>query len=911
MSESPDKWEALKAVVADALELAPDQREALLAERCAGDAGALREARALVGAYEGADGVIDRRADAWLGLDGPDLLALGGQRVGRYRLERLLAEGAMAAVYLARQANPDRAVALKLVRAGLPLVDAGGRFKRETSALGRLRHPNIAQIYEAGVHRAVGGAPGTSGAALPYIAMEFVDGPPITAYARDRHLSRRERVRLMAKVARAVHAAHQQAVIHRDLKPANVLVDVVTGEPKVLDFGIARIADLDDAEAGAGATWQTTAGVLLGTPGYMSPEQAAGRPGEVDVRSDVWALGVMLYELLTDRLPVDVRDTTIAEALKRIEQADPPPIGRVRPVERGGDLETVVAVALDREKDRRYPSAQALADDLDRVLAYEPISARPPSRLYRAAKFVRRHRFGVAVTAAFATLLAASAVTSAVLFVGAARARDRAEKLNTFLLELVSRTDPNVGRRDITLSEALEDGDRLIVRNFAGDVAGEAEVRSTIGWAFYNLGKYDQAVAQLRRAVELREASGGADSPATFDTITRLATAIRWQYRPAEALAVVEPAYQRASAVLGAEHPSTLGLLDNYAGALDDLGRNAEAEPLYRRAVELNRKVMGPDDQQTLSAMNNLAVVLVNQGRHAEAEPVLREVVERRSAGDTSRRVAAVSNRHNLAGVLASLGRLDEALREFDRVIADATELLGPDHSRTLSARVSHADALLQAGRAAEALGIQQDVLDRRRRLLGDAHEQTLTSHHNLINALLANERYADAETEGRALLALAEAHAPPEHLIRIVARWDLAAALSGLERYAESEPLLREVVARLEEKFGADNPRTLQQRANLAAAVAGLGRHAEAREILEPMRSAMERNAAPAVRLSYHRNLARVLMRLEAYGPAESELLAAQALARRLAAGGGGGGKAAEEIASMLAEVQARRPPG
>jgi serine/threonine protein kinase len=868
MSHSPPNWESLKRIVADALELAPEAREPFLFQSCNGDAAMLEEVRSLVIAYEQADGVIDRRTDAWLGLGGPDLLSLGGQRIGRYTLEKLIAEGAMAAVYLARQVNPQRAVALKLVRCSLPLVDVAARFKREAEALGRLAHPNIARIYEAGVHRQ------DPAAALPFIAMEYVDGPSITRFARDRKLSREQRIGLMIQVASAVHAAHQQAVIHRDLKPANVLVDP-TGQPKVLDFGIARILGADEKHQ----TWQTTAGVLLGTPGYMSPEQAAGRIDEVDVRCDVWSLGVMLHELLTDRLPIEVKDTSIAEVLRRIETTEPAPISRLDRTLRG-DLETVVMTALAREKQRRYSSAQALADDLRRVLEYEPIQARPPTRWYRTRKFVRRHRVGFAIATVFVLLLIGTTIFSSVQFVRARRERDKAQAINLFLQEMISAADPSVGSKDITVLQALHAAEARIGRGFVSQPLLEAEVRSTLGWTYFNLGEYDRANQQIARAVELRTTSGHGDQPEAIDDQCRLATVLRWQYRPQEALDIARAAYERSMRSLGANHPSTVALLDPIAGAAHDMGDLEAAERGYVNAVAVNQRVMGAENEQTLTAMNNLAVVLTDRGKYAQAEAILRELVARRQKrGHLT--PALISNRLNLAVVISEQGRLADAERELRALAADAQKALGADHDSTLTVRTNLSETLQRLGKLDEALSLQRDAMQQRLKANGGVnHDTSIKELNNYASLLNQAERFDEARQYAQQALDAATALHGHEHLTVAASKGNVAGALDGLKRHSEAESLYRQVIAFYEAQLGPDHPRTLIQKNNLAACLISQTRGPEAIALLEPLLAQVQQRKLGFLETAVRRHLGRALMLASRYPEAQEQLLAAYSIA-------------------------------
>lgn len=367
-----------EALFVELLGLPAAEQQRLLDERCAGDASLRSEVASLLGHHQQAESFLDHREISRL-AELEDVTLEPGARIGEYTVQSLLGRGGMGIVYVAEQQRPKRTVAIKLIRRVLAGYAMLRRFEHEAEVLGRLRHPGIAQIYEAGVADCGLGP-------TPFIAMELVQGPPILAFASVHRLDISARVQLLAKVAHAVHHAHQRGIIHRDLKPANILVDD-TGQPKVLDFGVARATDADLQLT----TIQTNVGQLVGTLAYMSPEQVLADPREVDTRTDVYALGVILYQLLADRLPLDVSKLPLAEAARVVRDEQPPRLGTINRACRG-ELETIVAKALDKDKTRRYQSAQALADDLEAFLTGEPIAAKQDSTWYALRVAARRHR---------------------------------------------------------------------------------------------------------------------------------------------------------------------------------------------------------------------------------------------------------------------------------------------------------------------------------------------------------------------------------------------------------------------------------------------------------------------------------------------------------------------------------------
>ncbi len=401
----------------------------------------------------------------------------------------------MGAVYEAEQENPHRTVALKVIRAGYADSELVRRFENEAQALGRLHHPGIAQIYEAGTAD-------TQFGRQPYFAMELVHGQTLLAYCDQHHLNVRQRLELAAKIADAVQHAHQRGLIHRDLKPANILVDEA-GQPRILDFGVARLTDADTQ-----ATRQTNIGQLIGTLAYMSPEQVQGDPDALDTRSDVYALGVILYEMLAGKLPYTL-PRQLHDVVRTIQQTEASPL-RTMVKSYRGDIETIVAKALEKDKTRRYASAAELAADIRRHLQDEPIVARPPSTIYQVSKFARRNRALVTGVAAVFAVLVLGIVASAWEAVQARRAAKRAEQesaisraVNDFLqkdllgqasAENQSKPDPN-----ITVRTVLDRAAQNIEGKFAGQPAVEAAIRETIGQTYSDIALYPERKSSCKR----------------------------------------------------------------------------------------------------------------------------------------------------------------------------------------------------------------------------------------------------------------------------------------------------------------------------------------------------------------------------------------------------------------------------
>ena len=515
-------------------------------------------------------------------------------------------------------------------------------------------------MYDAGVLRT------ESGGRHRYLVMEYVEGLPITEHARARALTEPQIVRLLVRVASAVRAFHQRAVIHRDLKPSNILVDA-SGEPKVLDFGVARLLP------SAGWTLETIDGAVLGTPGYMSPEQIE-TPRDIDVRADVWSLGVLAYEMLSGRLPIDISGLSAVEAVRRVARSEPAPLSRVAPRVRP-DLARVVMKALSRDREARYGSAEALLEDLENAISDRPVSARDGGWAYRAAKLVRRRRAAIAAAAAVLAVGSVIAAMQVAAWRRAAVQRDRAIAVNTLLAGMINSASPHFGDRNVLMRDVLVGLEAGLADRSVGMPLVEADVRSLLGRMSFALGEYERSRALLEEAIALRE--GGGDLAARLSDRGALATTLRWLYLPEEAMRIAEAAESEARRSLGPRHPTTLEVREVVAGCLDDLGRIDEAERIYRGLLAQRLGAGEGRSDAALVTMGSLASLLSRSGKYAESETLYRQAAEGWSA--RGQRLEALTVRANLAMVVASQGRLDEAITMYEVIDAEALECARPD----------------------------------------------------------------------------------------------------------------------------------------------------------------------------------------------------------------------------------------
>lgn len=716
------------------------RRAAVLNDGCPGDPSLRQEVESLLAAHDQASSFIESPAfEVHQPQSEVDEALPPGMRMGGYTLHRVLGRGGMGLVYQAEQEQPRRLVALKLIRPGLASSAMLRRFQHEAQILARLQHSGIAQIFEAGVQRIESPFGQVS---QPYFAMELVFGRPLTSYVAAVDASPIARLELFIKVCDAVQHAHQKGVIHRDLKPGNILVSD-QGVPKVLDFGVAR-----DADAGPDTAAATQAGQLLGTMAYMSPEQARGEP--VDVRSDVYALGVILYELVTGRPPLELAGLPLPEAARRICN-DPPRPPRALDRHIDADIETIVLKALEKQPERRYDSVASLGLDVTRYLAHQPILARPPSVAYQLRKLVRRHRALSAALLAAAVCLMAGTVTTTWLWLEAraaaklaTREKTHKEFINEFLLDAFQSAAPEKAGHQLTVRALLDRAAARIRTAPPPDPLIEADLHVTVGKAYKALSLHESARPHFERAVVLREQSLGQADAGVLDA-QRLALAALTEGGGREAgIAGLHAHLDRCRAVLGDEHPVTMATWMDRLRLTpvppDAIGYSQRQEE--RRAVlraflqqttaiwEYYCRTLGPSSDEALAARRQLAQLHSEAYDFKQAVPIARELVEQwraRGEADPRNRAALADALGLLAHLLGRAERTDEVDAPLSEAIRIDSELHGPDHALTMLRRGLRAQLLIDRLPPGEAEAELRAALVAARGFFGENHHETVT----------------------------------------------------------------------------------------------------------------------------------------------------------------------------------------
>jgi tetratricopeptide (TPR) repeat protein len=785
-------WERLRALFDAALELPSFERDSFLVTQCGDDAGLLREVRALVAADERAAdrlGHAVRDAASITPNDGP-AIPWEGRRLGPWRVVRELGHGGMGAVYLAERVDGafTQQVALKLIRRGMDSDQILQRFESERQILARLEHPSIARLVDGGL----------SSDGHPWFAMELVEGDPIDRYCSARDLGVEARLRLFTDVCRAVMFAHSRLVVHRDLKPDNVLVSQ-RGDVRLLDFGIAKLLG-DGAPGGT----LTGTGLRVMTPGYASPEQVRGEA--IGTTTDIYSLGVVLYELLTGKRPFDLEGKSLGEVERIVSETQPerpstrvPETGRLRRALRG-DLDVICLKALRKEPDRRYGSVEALLEDITRHLDGRPVLARPDTVRYRLRKFVSRNR--AVVGGALTAMLVLVGVTGVYLS-RLARERDlarieaaKAAEVAGFLLRLFEVADPSASRGAlVTARELLDSGAVRIEQDLRDQPEVQATMMRVIGEVYAALGLAAQAIPLLEGALERHRTLYGDQHAETATSALALA-AVR---QDAGDLGAAESLFREAvatrTALFGTPNAAVSEAVRHLAFWVETNGDDAESERLLSEALAQDRQLFAPDDERVVNAVVRLAGLQRRMGKRKEAEPLLREglAAQRRIHGDTHPDVA--STMRNLGSLLRDESRFAEAESMYVAAIAIRRALYGDVHPELAVAIGSYALLLGEMGEHERAIPVQLEVIAQSERIYGGPHANTAASYHNLAESYRAIGRFSEAEEYFRRTIRTLDAVLPAGHPNRARPLQGLGNLRRDQKRYADAE---REFLAAL-----------------------------------------------------------------------------------------------------------------
>jgi serine/threonine protein kinase/Tfp pilus assembly protein PilF len=720
-----------------------------------------------------------------------------GTQIGPYTLLHLIGQGGFGSVFKAEQTKPvARQVALKIIKLGMDTRQVVARFEQERQALAMMDHPNIARVIDAGA----------TDTGRPYFVMDFVQGDPILEYCDKHRLNIADRLELFIQVCQAVQHAHTKGIIHRDLKSSNILISTIDGRPvaKVIDFGIAKATASKIGEF----TVVTEIQQFIGTPDYMSPEQANGS-ADVDTRADIYALGVLLYALLTGTTPFSpqqLRSAPMQEVQRVITEVDPPrpsvrltqllanlaAIAAARTAEPrkltsllSGDLDWIVMKAIEKDRARRYETANGFAADVRRFLSGEPVLAAPPSASYRFNKLIRRNRGLVSIVAAAAISLLVGAIGFAWQASVATKAERVAESRLAeseatvkFLDDMLASADPGVRGKDVTVRSVLDEASKSVGHKFADKPLIAARLHGTIGRTFIGLGAYDAATAHIREAVEIRRNE------------------------------------------LGESHPDTRHAINQLAVLLIKQGSNAEAEKLLKASLDENTRLFGRHHLITIETLDQLAVLYTDQDRVDEAEPIVKEVLDAKTRAHGPEAPETIEAMNTLASLYTSMRRFNDANALFDKAISLQDKITGPEHPFALEIRSNYAwsqywqasntaahdspeyAALMESSRV-----LSEKVLEGRARLLGEEHQATITSMNNLAAVYVAQGNFARAEELRKKDVDISVRTLGEDHPDTITSLSNYGNLLTQQKRFSEALPYLERAALAARRVLPSDNP--------------------------------------------------------------------------------------------------------
>jgi serine/threonine protein kinase/Tfp pilus assembly protein PilF len=843
----------------------PDARAAFLDRVCGGNDELRRSVELLLRAHDKAGGFLaDSPAPVGVTVDQP-ITECPGTVIGPYKLIEPIGEGGMGTVWMAQQQEPVRRfVAVKLIKAGMDSKQVVARFEAERQALALMDHANIAKVLDGG----------TTSAGRPYFVMDLVKGVPITRYCDEHHLTPRQRLELFVPVCQAIQHAHQKGIIHRDLKPSNVLIALYDGRPvpRVIDFGVAKAT----GQALTDKTLVTGFGAIVGTLEYMSPEQAEINQLDIDTRSDIYSLGVLLYELLAGSPPFcrkELEKVGVLEMLRVIREEEPskpstklstaeglPTLAANRGTEPAkltklvrGELDWIVMKALEKNRNRRYDTANAFAADVQRYLHDEPVLACPPSAWYRCRKFARRHR-GAVLAASLIVLTLLGGIVGTTIGLLHARASAEAERLaradavakkteaekaatserTARQAEAAERQKAKAAEADskafaefldnhvlaatrpegvqlgvgvnVTMAEALAKADPKIAEVFAGRPKAEALARHALGVTWRNLGHYPEAERDLEQALELRREALGPDDPDTLNTMNSLGLTHLAAGHLDRAVSLLEQAVAKYKAKLGPDDHGTLVSMNNLALAYQALGQVDKALPLFEDLLAKRQAKSGPDDPETLQTMNNLGSACYDARQLDKALSLWEQTLEKRKAKLGPDHPHTLESMNNLAAVYFASGQPAKALPLLEQTLEKRKAKLGPDHPHTLESMNNLANAYMKTRQLDKAVPLLEQTLEKMKAKVGPDHPDTLQSLDSLAHAYHDSGQKAKALPLFEQTLAMRKAKLGPAHFRTLQSLGQLGLAYVEAQCYAEAEPLLAQWVAQQRPKLPADD---------------------------------------------------------------------------------------------------------
>jgi serine/threonine-protein kinase len=822
---SAEHWQRVRRLLEEARELPPTERGAFLTRVCGGDASLRAEVESLIAHGKESADLLDRPADGSTLAEPPSSPRV--ERVGPYRVVREVGRGGMGSVFLATRDDDEfkRQVALKLLHPGMVSEDIVRRFRNERQILAGIDHPHVAKLYDGG----------TTDDGLPYLVMEYIDGSRLDDYCDAHRLSIEKRLTLFRKVCSAVHFAHQNLVIHRDLKPANILV-TAEGEPKLLDFGIAKLLNPELAASTLGTTHADT---RLLTPEYASPEQIKGEP--ITTGSDIYALGVLLYRLLTGHSPYRLSGLQLHQLARVICETEPTrPSAVIDEVEEAagaespllisastvagnreasperlrrklrGDLDNIVLRALRKEATERYSSVEQLSEDIRRFVAGLPVHARRGTFAYRSSKFIRRHK---APLGALFTLVVLLLGFTAFTVRERERAESEAAKANAvvaFLQETLSSANPFTGEgRDATVLAVLETAVKRIDSSFGDQPEIEAVIQNTIGATYRDLARYDDAEPLIRSALDTRRRVLGPEHPDIAESMSALASLLTYKgdYEAGERLCRDALAMRRR--LHGNEHQDVAEAMSDLGLVLDYKGEAEEAESIHRQALAMRRRLLGNEHTAVAESLGNLGVLLDDKGEYEEAEVLLSEALAttRTLLGDAHPRTAQALN--NLAALREHRGEFESAKSLYREAIAAWRTAFGDDHP-DVAIGVNNLGLLLKkTGDLETAETLLREALAMMRKLYPSEHPNVATALSNLAAALDARGDCQAADLAYAEAIAAYDRALGADHWVTANARSNYAYCLTQLERYDEAEKTLLAAHGVLRGELGEQHERT------------------------------------------------------------------------------------------------------